>query len=144
MQPETLTFQCKLREIERVRSFAARFCDTCGAGHDHARTLVLILEELITNTVKHGNCAPDSPITVTLERTPSGFEIGYRDHGMPFDPNEDVPELDLSATLSRRLAGGLGWHLIKCYCSRLDYRRDGDTNRLALFVPIERDGASPR
>lgn len=144
MQPETLTIQCELREIERACSFAARFCNTWGVGHGHAHTFVLILEELITNTVKHGHSAAGSPITVTLERTPAGIEIGYRDHGVPFDPNNDVPAPNFSLTLTRRPTGGLGWHLIKFYCSRLDYRRDGHTNLLALSVPIDRDGASPR
>jgi len=144
MQPETLTIQGELREIERACSFAARFCHARGISPVHARTLVLILEELITNTVKHGKLAAGSPITVTLQRSPAGIEIGYRDHGVPFDPNHDVPAPDFSLTLSRRPTGGLGWHLIKFYCSRLDYRRDGPTNLLALCVPLDRDGAAPR
>lgn len=144
MQPETLTIQCELREIERACAFAARFCETRAVGHGQARSLVLILEELVTNTVKHGKCAPGSAISVTLERTPAGIEIGYRDHGVPFDPNKDVPAPNFARTLTRRPPGGLGWHLIKFYCSRLDYRRDHDTNLLALSVPISRDGVAPR
>lgn len=144
MQPETLTIQCELRELERACTFAARFCDARGIGRGHARTLVLILEELITNTVKHGHCAAGSPITVTLERTPAGLEIGYQDHGVPFDPGKDVPAPNFSGTLTRRPTGGLGWHLIKFYCTRLDYRRDGNSNLLVLSVPIDPEGASPR
>lgn len=144
MQPETLTIQGELREIERACSFAARFCHTRGIDPVHARTLVLILEELITNTVKHGKLAAGSPITVTLQRSPAGTEIRYQDHGVPFDPNTDVPAPDLSLTITRRPAGGLGWHLIKFYCSRLDYRREGSTNLLALCVPMDRDGAPVR
>lgn len=144
MQPETLTIQGELREIERVCLFATRYCQTRGIGPIHAHTLVLILEELITNTVKHGKPAAGSPISVTLQRSPSGIEIRYRDHGVPFDPNHDVPAPDLSLTLSRRPTGGLGWHLIKCYCSRVDYRRDGSTNLLALCLPVGDDGVAPR
>lgn len=144
MQPETLTIQGELREIEHAHSFATRFCESRGIGPVHSYTLVLILEELITNTVKHGNTAAGSPISVTLQRSPAGIEIGYRDHGVPFDPNHDVPEPDFSLTLSRRPTGGLGWHLIKFYCSRLDYRRDGPTNLLALCVPMDHDGAAVR
>lgn len=142
MQPETLTIQGELRETERAYSFAARYCQTRGISPVHARTLGLILEELITNTIKHGKPAAGSPITVTLQRSAAGIEIGYRDHGVPFDPNHDVPAPDFSLTLSRRLTGGLGWHLIKFYCSRLDYRRDGSTNLLALCVPVDNDDAA--
>ena len=140
MNPETLILQGELREIERASQFASQFCRERAIHRDHERILDLILEELITNTVKHGSPPAGSPISVSLDRVPGGIEILYKDQGTPFDPNHDVPEPDLNITLTRRSAGGLGWPLIKFYCRRLDYRREGATNVLDLIVRLDDPG----
>lgn len=137
IQSETLTLRGELHEIERASQFVVQFCHSRGVEGSHESILILIMEELITNTVKHGSPPAGSPISVTLARSTRGIELYYRDHGRPFNPNTDVPEADLEVTLTRRPAGGLGWPLIKFYCSRLDYRRDGATNLLALTMLID-------
>lgn len=137
MHSETVTLRGELHEIERASQFVGKFCRSRGIETSQERVLILIMEELITNTVKHGSPPAGSPISVTLERSPRGIEVHYRDHGLPFNPNTDLPVTDLEVTLTRRPAGGLGWPLIKFYCSRLDYRRDGATNLLWLTMPTD-------
>ena len=126
-----------LHEIERASQFAGRFCRAHGIDAEDERILVLILEELITNTVKHGEAPPDAPIELSLTRVADGVHLLYRDHGRAFDPTRDLPEPDLNVTLGLRPTGGLGWPLIRYYCSAIDYARETDCNRLALAVRFE-------
>lgn len=141
MQPQTLTLQGRLHEIERASRFAGGFCRAHGLGRAQCDVLILILEELITNTVKHGLPPEQAPISIALERAPDGIRVRYRDHGKPFDPNRDLPEPNLEDTLTERRTGGLGWPLIKHYCSRLDYRREPDANLLELTIALDVDPA---
>ena len=136
MKRETLTLQGRLAEIGRASHFVADFCQSEALDSSQERVLVLILEELITNTVKHGSPPVDAPIHVTLARKEGEIHIGYRDNGTPFDPNHDAPAPDLSDTLSRRRTGGLGWPLIRHYCSAIDYVREDTCNCLELRVPV--------
>ena len=71
MQLETLRLQGALHEIERASRHVARFCRTHGIEAEDERILELILEELITNTVKHGSPPVDAPIEVSLVRVTS-------------------------------------------------------------------------
>ncbi len=141
MKPETLSLQGRLHEIERASRFAIGFCQAQGLESPEQRILLLILEELITNTVKHGAAPPEAPIQVSLGTVPGGIELTYRDRGKPFDPRYDVEEPDLNGTLTGRSVGGLGWPLIKFYCVTLDYRREEDCNLLRLVLRLS--GAEP-
>ena len=143
MKPETLTLQGRLAEIGRASHFAADFCRSEDLDASQERVLVLILEELITNTVKHGSPPVDAPIVITLARTENDIQIGYRDSGTAFNPHRDAPAPDLSDTLSRRRAGGLGWPLIRHYCSDIGYSRDGECNCLELTVPVGAGRVAP-
>ena len=134
MQSETLRLQGALHEIDRASRHAAAFCRAHGIAADDERILVLILEELITNTVKHGGAPPGSVIELALAHAADGVHVLYRDRGRAFDPTRDLPEPDFSATLPMRAPGGLGWPLIRYYCSSIDYSRDDDCNQLALVV----------
>lgn len=143
MQPVTLTLQGRLAEIGRASHFVADFCGSESLDSSEERILLLILEELITNTVRHGSPPVDAPIRVTLSRVESEIRIDYRDHGVPFDPNSDVPPPDLADTLTGRSAGGLGWPLIRHYCSAIGYARVGECNRLQLTVPVGAGRVAP-
>lgn len=143
MKRETLTLQGRLPEIGRASHFVADFCRSEGLDSSQERVLVLILEELITNTVKHGSPPVDAPIHVSLARDGGEIHISYRDSGTPFDPNHDAPAPDLSDTLSRRRAGGLGWPLIRHYCSSIGYSRQDECNCLELSVPTGAGRVAP-
>ena len=64
MKPMSLTLQGRLPEIGRASHFVADFCQSEGLEGSDERILTLILEELITNTVKHGSPPVDAPIHI--------------------------------------------------------------------------------
>jgi serine/threonine-protein kinase RsbW len=138
-RPRSLALRSDLAAIDEVAGLVSAVCHDCALGGQGEHTLNLILEELITNTVRHGRPDPESPIEVRLQREPGGLRITYRDRGTPFDPRHDVPEPDFSQTISRRLPGGLGWPLIFHYCVEVDYQRVDDCNCVDLLVRLEEE-----
>jgi anti-sigma regulatory factor (Ser/Thr protein kinase) len=48
--------------------------------------LLLLLTELVTNAVRHGDAGPDRPLNVTLERRPRCVRVEVVDPGAGFVP----------------------------------------------------------
>lgn len=93
--------------------------------------VTLILDELITNTISHGNCDKKQPIDITLIKTGQTLTIQLIDAGLPFDPTLcTIP--DTSLPLEQRKCGGLGILLVRQFCEYWHYTRLNDKNILTL------------
>ncbi|CAN4277199.1 ATP-binding protein [Pseudoxanthomonas sp. LjRoot125] len=102
----------------------------------------LIVEELASNAIEHGDLA-----RVDTEEHELCVDIGIRDHlltlefresGVPFNPL-DQPPPDLDADILDRPTGGLGLHLVRQVSEDAHYERVGNYNvlRLTLRIPTE-------
>ena len=91
--------------------------------------LELIVEELMTNTVKHGRPDPGSQIEIAFESAASGAGVSltYVDRGNAFDP---------TAITGPPPSGGFGLSLIRGLSVELAYERRCDANHLRLSVPL--------
>ena len=72
---------------------------------------------------------------IQLEVIGAGLRVEFADRGRPFDPTR-VAAPDLTVPLSAREPGGLGLHLVRQVMPRVEYRRDGDWNRITLERPL--------
>jgi serine/threonine-protein kinase RsbW len=130
-------FRGRLPGFSEVRVWAEGVAVTLGTDRTATLRLVLILEELFTNTVVHGYPAgTEGPIWVTLAGGPSVIEVTYEDAGPPFDPfaEQGVPRADPHP--SGQLSGGLGLALVRGLSTAARYARVGERNRITLGVPI--------
>jgi anti-sigma regulatory factor (Ser/Thr protein kinase) len=119
-----------------VRLLAETFGAAVGADHSVTLRVVLVLEELFTNTVTHGySDSGEGPVWVTLAAGASVIEITYEDAGPAFDPLTEAPALPLSA--EGQAPGGLGLALVRGLSASAAYARIGDRNRVTLTVSIE-------
>ena len=98
----------------------------------------LVLDELITNTIKHGKCDKKQTIDITLTKTSQKLTIQIIDTGLPFDPTL-CKSPDTSLPLEKRKCGGLGVLLIRQFSDCWDYTRSNDKNILILqkIIPKE-------
>lgn len=121
--------------VRLVREVGA-FCEGASVSPADARRLELCLEELLTNAATYGR-GPAGPPRVWAGVTVTGDEVGVEieDDGPEFNPL-DVPVPDLSPPVERRQVGGLGVHFVRCLASRLQYRRAGGRNHIALSMPL--------
>jgi serine/threonine-protein kinase RsbW len=88
----------------------------------------LIIEELVTNTIKYGyDDASVHQIFVNVSFHDGRLCIEVRDNGHPFDPlAQDAPDLTLPT--DERPIGGLGIHLVRQMTDDVRYERRGDEN----------------
>ena len=97
----------------------------------------LILEELVLNTLTHGDISGLTEIDLQLESQDHALTIRLIDDGAPFNPLKDAPEPDVTLPLAERPIGGLGVYLVRTMGEELEYRRDNDRNHLKLVVHPE-------
>ncbi len=91
----------------------------------------LVLDELVTNTIGHGDCDKKQPIDITLTKKDLKLTIQIIDSGQPFDPT--VCQLpDTTLPLEKRKCGGLGILLVRQFCDSWKYTRSNNKNILTL------------
>lgn len=109
------------------------FADAAQLGETVTYRLMVVVEELATNIVSHGQPAPGTTIDYCFERCPDGVRITMADSGIPFDPG-DLPQRPQTASIANQPEGGIGWPLILQWCRLEECSRTGDRNRVTLVL----------
>jgi serine/threonine-protein kinase RsbW len=138
------TFRGRLADFTDVRVWAEAFGATVGCDRDAVLRLVLVLEELFTNTVTHGYAGDDrGPIRVALASRGGNVEVTYEDAGPAFDPFD--PRAGAPPTLPplSGAPGGLGLALVRGLAVAPRYVRVDERNRITLTVPPQDPPAAP-
>jgi anti-sigma regulatory factor (Ser/Thr protein kinase) len=78
----------------------------------------------------------ENAVHVRLRLHDSVVHVEYSDRGRAFDPLS-APPPDLETRLEERRDGGLGIHLVRQIMRDLEYRREGDWNRITMRRPID-------
>lgn len=99
------------------------------APRDEAR-LCIIIEELITNLIEHGDGA-EQPIAIDLARVGPAITVVLEDGGPPFDPRNPPDPIDIPPR-----GGGAGLRLVRAWSQVVGYEIAGGRNRLELSVPL--------
>ncbi|MGB3211438.1 MAG: ATP-binding protein [Desulforhopalus sp.] len=98
----------------------------------------LVLDELVTNTIEHGECDKKYPISITLTKTGSKLTIQIVDAGLPFDPTRcEMPDTGLP--LEQRRCGGLGILLVRQFSDFFHYARTDNKNILTLQITLPKE-----
>ena len=97
LDPAVVT--CKLEPISRAPAQARRALDSLGPriGEDSLDHLQLLVSELVTNSIKHGDLGDDSEILVDVFLEDGRVYAEVRDDGVGFTPRaQDVDPLRAS------------------------------------------------
>jgi|SRR5688572_6329941 serine/threonine-protein kinase RsbW len=134
ISPSTATFAARASELRRIGTFLNDFCTRLDIGREHCLRLNLVVEELFTNTVRHGHRGDtDAPVWVSLVDGPREVHVTYEDTAPPFNPYAlfaNTPD----TTLSLRKLGGLGVLLTRELASSRDYAYLFGRNRIRLTL----------
>jgi anti-sigma regulatory factor (Ser/Thr protein kinase) len=111
-----------------------RFGHDCGLGDQLRFRLKLIVDELVSNCIFHGQCrGRGKQVKVKLINEPDRLLIEIIDPGCFFDPTvQPLPQPPVPGTVPP--VGGLGLCLVRRLVDSLEYRRDHDRNHLLLSL----------
>ncbi len=126
-------------ELARVGRLIEAFGEAHALSPDLIFKVNLALDEVITNIVLHAyDDQAEHGIGVGLDLKTDALTITVEDDGRAFDPlSVAPPDLDLSA--ESRDVGGLGLHIVRSIMDGVEYRRDGELNRLVMRIKVMSD-----
>lgn len=99
-------------------------------------TILLLLDELLTNVIKYGHpgeAAGAHEMLVEVEWNAAEFSLRIEDDGIAFDSTQPRPASATDpAGWEDRPVGGWGLELVRQSVDEFAYRRDGSVNKLTL------------
>ena len=129
------TFPARRDALPQVDAFLGEVCGEAGLGRQTCLRLILLVEELFTNTVVHGHGADsEAPVRIECEVSPGRIALIYEDTGPAHDPFARVVAPDADADVENRPIGGLGVLLVSAMAQQVEYQRAGDRNRISLVI----------
>jgi serine/threonine-protein kinase RsbW len=136
---ERAEFPARLTALRETAVFAQAFCERYGIGRDHALRLTLVIEELFTNTVRHGyGDESDALIRIALATGEGRVSLLYEDSAPRYDPlaRLSASPSNLAVPLEARPIGGLGLYMLGQLVAGARYAYEEGSNRLWLDVPL--------
>lgn len=95
--------------------------------------ILLVIEELYANVMQHGK---GNNIEISFVKDWDELIITVVDDGIPFDMTKQrLP--DTCETLTQRVPGGLGIHLVHHYTDSIEYKRQDHRNVLVVKKTID-------
>jgi serine phosphatase RsbU (regulator of sigma subunit)/anti-sigma regulatory factor (Ser/Thr protein kinase) len=120
------------------------FCEARGIDRPVRRRLMVVIDELLNNVIRHGcsHLGSKARINLELKHWPQRLELEIRDNGWPpFNPLE-AESPDVQGSLEERVIGGLGIHLVRQLGSDFSYRQTMGLNVLNLSIPLSQAPAA--
>ena len=130
----------KIEEIQTIFQTVESLQETLSVSPKTIFQLKLVIEEIFTNIISYGydNNRPNLvDLKISFENERLGVEIV--DDGRPFNPIEEAPEPDLTASLEAKRVGGLGIHLLFTLMEDPAYHRIDGRNHLVFYKTLEKE-----
>ena len=128
-------FPARLTHYGQVRAFLDAFCHAAGVPHNSCLRLNLVVEELFTNTVKHGlRGDSDSPVLIELKAKLREVVLTYEDQAPPFNPLAYAEKVATKEQAEAGKVGGLGTVLTRELSIASDYTYLFGHNRIRLTM----------
>jgi len=123
--------------MAEIRAFVEHACTTAGIGREDCLKLLLIVEELFTNTVTHGyREESESPVWIAFDPCDTGFTLRYEDAAPPHNPFGEYRPTDTAVLIAQQPVGGLGLKLIRSLATDAGYSREGERNCIRITFAI--------
>jgi serine/threonine-protein kinase RsbW len=128
-------FPARMEAFPAVRSFIEEMCRAATFGRDDCAKLVLLIEELFTNTVMHGHGGgSDASVRLACQIASGRIALAYEDAAPPHDPFASWRPPDERSTVEERPVGGLGVVLVAGMAERVEYSYAGGRNRISVLM----------
>jgi len=133
---EVREFPARFAAVADTAAFALTFCARSGIPRETASRVRLILEELLTNSIRHGYREErDTGIRIELDVVEGCPAIVYEDMAPPYDPLQRAAEASTREDAPVDAPpGGLGVLLIGKLSCHATYAYEDGRNRVSLVV----------
>lgn len=140
---ETVIVRNDLDDLPAVYAALESFAADTGLPDSVRRTLLLIVEELFSNTVSYGYPSGKvDEIAVSATLDPDYVELVLADRAVPFDSAATPIAPDATETVDHKAVGGLGLFLVHQLAEKVTHEREGDTNRTIVRVARTADAGA--
>jgi len=130
-------FPARMDSMAEIRAFVEEACTTAVIGREDCLKVLLIVEELFTNTVTHGyREESESPVWIAFAPCDTGFTLRYEDAAPPHNPFGEYRPMDTAVLVAQQPVGGLGLKLIRSLVRDASYSREGGRNCILLTFAI--------
>jgi len=130
-------FPARLSALGDTVAFAHEFCERNGIDRSLAMRLRLVIEELFTNTVRHGHRGDsDATVRMTLAMIEGYVTVEYEDSAPPYDPLARMTALpsDQVTAIEGPPTEALGTYLVGKSLYGAHYAYEDGHNRLWLVM----------
>lgn len=133
-----MTIGADLGNVARVSAAFAEFADAHALPASIRRSVNVVLDELLTNTISYGFAGREGgEVTVDVELRANRLSVTLTDDGEPFDPF-GLAAPDTALSVEERQVGGLGIHLVRRMMDEVSYHRRADRNVVILAKYLTR------
>ncbi|MBC8240895.1 MAG: ATP-binding protein [Alphaproteobacteria bacterium] len=122
---------------------AQRFSENASLQVGVKGRFLIVIEEIVTNIVSHGQPPPGSDIAYRFSADETAITMTFDDTGVAFDPRRDSSDASstnhqpfIESQTPHLVEGGHGWPLIHSWCRIVAYRRAKGRNHLELMMPL--------
>jgi anti-sigma regulatory factor (Ser/Thr protein kinase) len=127
-----LVIDSRLPEIGRAMDLVDAFRDSQRLAEADANALCVVLDEILSNTIRHGlGGKAGHEISILLDRVDVEVVVEVEDDGPPFDPTAAEAAVP-TGRLEERKAGGIGLLFVRQLTHAMEYRRVEGHNRITL------------
>lgn len=128
-------FAASQESLDEIREFVQTALLATDLGKKAIAGLLLAIEEVVTNIVRHGYLYGPGRLRLRIRATRRIVTITVHDNGRAYDVNfDEKPDAQQLAETGRR--GGLGLLLIRKVTDAVDYKRVGDENIITMTKHI--------
>ena len=115
-----------------AQAAAEDFASDAGLDARGGARLAVVVEELVSNAIRHGTAEGKIAIELTLESGDGEVAMVLEDDGIAFDPTEQRafagPDPDTG--------GGVGLALVRAWANAIAYTRSNGRNRIELLLRL--------
>lgn len=139
---QSLTIPADAEAMSLVRDFAVAFAVEHQLPDDEVARVLIILEELLTNTAKYGYPGSDcrGRVEISMELVQTRLTIQFVDDAREFDPFAHSLQ-EVGGNSDARQVGGLGLYVVRALAHEKRYQRDSGRNIIHLTRELS---ASPK
>jgi serine/threonine-protein kinase RsbW len=135
----TMRWRADLAQLSGIREFVAESSRSLDADELAIRDLQLAVDEVCSNSIRHGYGGQEGQVEVSVERVGHSIRVVVRDWGRAFDP-EQIPVPDLDVPLEERSLGGLGLFLVQQVMDEVRFEfNDSQGNSVMMVRRLDRE-----